>query len=565
MAGAVDRPVGQQGRSARMAGTAEVCQDRSAMAAPEPASLPPPPVGSLRVGALAGAVALFVLLVAPPLLGGPGFLELIHNGATAFVPLPLFDALLRALGPAAKGLLFAVVAAAVPLVGSLLAFVALRIPGLGSPVRARRLAPLAGLGAWLVGELLVLPVFGQGPFASSFRGPQGPLQVSLALASLAYGITLGALVGAGALEAVGWPSLEAAASSPVDPGRRRILAAAAAVLGWLSLAGSGVVVLGRVLGGLRTIAGPRPQAPGGFGPTDRLTPVTELYVVSKDLLLPRIDPTAWRLQVGGLVERPRAYGLEDLRRLPRVEGERTLECISNEVVSWGGLVGNQRWAGVRLLDVLAEVGVRPEATHLLWRSADGYTESLPLADVDEGVWLVDELGPPGTSLTPEHGFPLRVLIPDRYGMKQPKWLTGIELADHDEPGFWVERGWDRTAIVRTWSRIDEPRAGDAVPVGRPVDVFGVAFAGERGIDRVEVSADDGRTWVPAELEGVPGVGANVWRRWRARVQLAAPGPAVLVVRATDGRGDLQEATVRPPLPAGATGYHRVTVVGVEVP
>ncbi|HWP62294.1 MAG TPA: molybdopterin-dependent oxidoreductase [Candidatus Binatia bacterium] len=533
------------------------------MGAPGSASRPSSRAGVLRAGALSGAVALVVLLVGPPLLGGPGFLELVHNGATAFVPLPLFDALLRALGPAAKGLLFVGVAAAVPMAGALLALVVASVggTGLGAPLRGR---PLAALAAWLLGELVVLPLFGQGPLAGGFRGAVVPLQVPFALACLLYGLTLGLLLDAGGREAVGQPSVEGASPPAVDLVRRRFLARAAAVVGWVALAGSGGLVLGRVLGGLRTVAAPRPQAPGGFGPTPRLTPVDDFYVVSKDLLLPRIDPAEWRLRVIGLVERPGAFRLEDLRRLPRVEGEQTLECISNEVVSGGGLIGNQRWAGVRLVDLLAEIGVRPEATHLLWRSADGYTESLPLAEVDEGVWLVDEFGPPGTPLSPEHGFPLRVLIPDRYGMKQPKWLTEIELADHDEPGFWVERGWDRAAFVRIWSRIDEPRAGDAVPVGQPIAVFGVAFAGRRGVGGVEVSADDGQSWVPAELE-VAGSGseANVWRRWRALVRLDRAGPAVLVVRATDGQGRRQDGIVRPPLPAGATGYHRVRVVAVE--
>lgn len=536
------------------------------MGAPGSASRPSSRAGVLRAGALSGAVALVVLLVGPPLLGGPGFLEVVHNGATAFVPLPLFDVLLRALGPAAKGLLFVGIAAAVPVAGALLALVVASVgrAGLGSPLRGRPLAVVAGLAAWLLGELLVLPLFGQGFFAGGFRGAVEPLQVPFALACLLYGVSLGVLLDAGGWAAVEQSSFEAASPPAVDLVRRRFLARAVAVVGWAALAGSGGLVLGRVLGGLRTVAGPRPQAPGGFGPTPRLTPLTDFYLVSKDLLLPRIDPVEWRLRVTGLVEQPRAFRLEDLRRLPRVEGERTLECISNEVDSGGGLIGNQRWAGVRLVDLLGEVGVRPEATHLLWRSADGYTESLPLAEVDEGVWLVDEFGPPGTPLSPEHGFPLRVLIPDRYGMKQPKWLTEIELADHDEPGFWVKRGWDRAAIVRTWSRIDEPRTGDAVPVGRPIEVFGVAFAGARGIGRVEVSADEGRSWVPAELE-VTGSSteANVWRRWRARVRLDEAGPTVLVVRATDGQGGLQDGIVRPPLPAGATGYHRVRVVAVE--
>jgi DMSO/TMAO reductase YedYZ molybdopterin-dependent catalytic subunit len=523
----------------------------------------PPVVRVGRAGALAGAVALFVLLVGPLLLGRPGFLEVVHNGVTAYVPVPLFDAALRTFGAAAKGLLFVGVAGGVVAAGALVAIGLGRAGSLGGPTgRPIRLAASAAAVAWLLGELVVLPVLGAGPFGSAYRGDGVALQVPFAVACLAYGLVLGGSFAPTADRPAGSGEPSAARESAI--GRRALLARGLALVGWGAVLGSGLVVIGRVAVATRTVTAPRPQAAGGFGPTPRLTPVADFYVVAKDLLPPTIDPADWTLSVGGLVERERSFRLADLRRLPRVEGERTLECISNEVVVWGGLAGNQRWAGVRLLDLLAEVGVRPEATHVLWRSADGYTESLPLAEVDDRVWLVDEMGSPGTPLTREHGFPLRVLVPGRYGMKQPKWLTAIVLTDHDEPGYWVTRGWDAAAVVRTWSRIDEPRAGDGVPVGRPFPVFGVAFAGERGIRRVEVSVDDGRSWTEAELEAEgSGIGLSVWRRWRAQVELAVAGPAVLVVRATDGLGVVQEAEVRPPLPAGATGYHRVPVVGVS--
>jgi DMSO/TMAO reductase YedYZ molybdopterin-dependent catalytic subunit len=477
-----------------------------------------PPASPVRAGGLAGGVALLVLLAGPLVLGRPGLLEVVHNGATAFVPVPLFDAALRTFGAAAKGLLFVGVAVGVVAAGVLLGLGLAGLRPRRRPVGPVRLATAASLAAWLVGEVVVLPVFGGGFFGLGVASDRLALQGPFAVACLAYGLVLAALrlprSTADGL-AAGDAGTEGSVASEVvvDAGRRAFLARAATILGWGALAASGIGVVGRVLAAPRSVTPPRPQAPGGFGPTPRLTPVADFYVVAKDLLPPAVDPEAWRLRIGGLVERERSFGLADLRGLPRVEGERTLVCISNEVVTWGGLAGNQRWAGVRLLDLLAVVGVRPEATHVLWRSADGYTESLPLAEVDEGVWLVDEMGPPGTPLPVEHGFPLRVLVAGRYGMKQPKWLTEIRLADHDEPGYWETRGWDEAAVVRTWSRIDEPRSGDGVPVGRPFDVYGVAFAGVRGIRRVEVSPDDGRTWAEAELEPVgDAVDPSVWRR-----------------------------------------------------
>jgi hypothetical protein len=261
---------------------------------------------------------------------------------------------------------------------------------------------------------------------------------------------------------------------------------------------------------------------------------------------------------------PVEWTLDDLAALPRVEGYRTLQCISNEVVRYGSLIGNQWWAGVRVRDVLDAVGVRPDARWVLWRSADGYTESLPLEVArDERTWLVTEMGSPGAALPREHGFPVRVLIAGRYGMKQPKYLTGIELAAEDEQGYWEKRGWDETAAVRTYSRIDLPVAGDDVPVGEAFLAYGIASAGDRGIARVEVSADDGATWVDAELEPLQtGVDDLTWRRWRASVSVAAAGRAVLVARATDGAAGVQDPVPRPSLPSGATGLHRVTVTAV---
>jgi hypothetical protein len=201
---------------------------------------------------------------------------------------------------------------------------------------------------------------------------------------------------------------------------------------------------------------------------------------------------------------------------------------------------------------------------VLLRSADGYTESMPLEVArDEDTWLVSEMGSPGTPLPRDHGFPLRVLIAGRYGMKQPKYLTGIELASEDDPGYWEQRGWDETASIRTYSRIDAPVEGEDVPVGQGFGVYGIAAAGDRGVARVEVSVDDGATWTDAELEPLgEGTSGITWRRWRATVSVPAAGRAVLVARATDGAGGVQDAEVRPPLPSGATGLHRVAVSAI---
>ncbi len=254
--------------------------------------------------------------------------------------------------------------------------------------------------------------------------------------------------------------------------------------------------------------------------------------------------------------------MADLAGLPRIEGYRTLQCISIEVTHYDGLISNTWWGGLRARDLLAAAGVQASAKYVLWRSADGYTESIPL-DVaqDERTWLVSEMGGPGMKLPDEHGAPLRVLIAGRYGMKQPKWLTGIELADHDEQGFWEQRGWDEQAIVRTYSRIDQPLDGDEVPSDKPFEVYGVADAGDRGISRVEVSADGGKTWTDAELEPPTAETSDLtWRRWRASIRAPGAGATQLTARATDGHGMVQSEAVESPAPIGAGGWIRLTVI-----
>ena len=524
-----------------------------------------------RDGALAGAVALAVLLAGATILGQPGFLEAVANGVTLYVPVPVFDAVLSALGPLAKGLVFAAVALAVPLAGVLVALlfrgVLAQRPGIG----ATFLLTVVGVAA---AELLVLPLARAGILGGEWRGDPAALHVPIVLAAFAFASTL-VLLRRTDPEAQADP--EASPVEPSDPdgagagsaglGRREVLRRGVLGVAALSVVGAGLAALGRIgEAALRPVGG-RVDRPSidGFGPTPRTTPIGEFYTVGKDLVPPSVDGTTWRLEVSGLVDRPASFDLAELRAFPRVEGHRTMQCISNNVAVWGGLIGNQRWAGLRLADLLDRVGVRPEARWVLWRAADGFTESLPLAVArDEWTWLVDEMGAPGEALTAEHGYPLRVLIAGRYGMKQPKHLVAIRLSETDQPGYWVKRGWDETAAVRVWSRIDDPRDADVVPAGVPLEVFGVASSGDRGIGRVEVSLDEGATWADAELEP-PTVDTNerTWRRWRATVTIPEPGRRSVTVRATDLAGNVQDPVVRPPLPSGATGLARISVVAAR--
>jgi DMSO/TMAO reductase YedYZ molybdopterin-dependent catalytic subunit len=230
----------------------------------------------------------------------------------------------------------------------------------------------------------------------------------------------------------------------------------------------------------------------------------------------------------------------------------TLECISNGVGH--DLMSTAIWKGTLLKTVLdAAGGVQPSGKYVIYTSVDGYQYSMPLADLLEArVLLAWQMN--GEPLPQRHGFPLRVVTPGRYGEQSVKWLTRIELVDQPyNGGLYQSQGWS-SAPLETTSRINMPN-GQA-KLGS-VSVAGLAFAGIRSIQKVEVSADDGATWHAATL--LPPLSDQSWVFWTWTWTPPGKGVYTLVVRATDGTGALQTETQRGTVPAGATGWHHVTV------
>ncbi|MDW7981394.1 MAG: molybdopterin-dependent oxidoreductase [Thermomicrobium sp.] len=312
--------------------------------------------------------------------------------------------------------------------------------------------------------------------------------------------------------------------------------------------------VGRLLADLQARSRP-PGAVDERGLPPALTPIGDFYVVSKNVSDPVIDSRSWRLRIHGRVEQPLELDLAAITARPGVRMIATLECISNDV--WGPYISTGEWLGVPLRDLLREARPVEPVVDVILRAADGYSDSVPFSVALHPSTLL-AYGLNGHTLPPEHGFPLRLVVPGIYGMKQVKWITEIELSEIDYHGYWQQRGWSDTAIVRIHSRIDVPRDGSVVPVGQEVFIGGIAFAGDRGIGRVELSTDDGTTWQTVEQEAP--LSPFSWVRWWMTWRPTVPGRYRLVVRAWDGRGQLQEPEERPPLPEGATGWHRVGIV-----
>lgn len=296
--------------------------------------------------------------------------------------------------------------------------------------------------------------------------------------------------------------------------------------------------------------------PGEARPTKPITPNEEFYVTSYRSP-PTIRVRDWSLAIKGLVERPYTLSYQELIGRPSVLQIMTLECVGNTVA--GEFIGTAEWEGLVLHHLLEEAGASQAAVDVVFRAADGYSDSIPMARAMAGdVLIAHRMN--GVPLPAGHGFPARAIVPGHYGMKSVQWLTEINVVGHDYKGYYAQKGWTEDAVVKTTSRIDVPGHGSTIQ-GLRQTVQGLAFAGTRGIRQVELSTDGGETWAEAVL-GAPLSGAS-WVLWHYDWTVPKPGYYTLLVRAMDGGGRLQTSVEQDPAPDGATGWHAVTVIVQE--
>jgi DMSO/TMAO reductase YedYZ molybdopterin-dependent catalytic subunit len=290
----------------------------------------------------------------------------------------------------------------------------------------------------------------------------------------------------------------------------------------------------------------------GLGPF--FTPNERFYRVDTALLAPSIMAEDWRLRIHGMVEREITLDYEQLLARSFIERDITLTCVSNPV--GGHYVGNARWIGASLRDLLVESGPLTGADQIVGRSVDGFTVGTPTAIAMDGRDAMLAVAMNGEPLPLVHGFPVRMIVPGLYGyVSATKWLVDLELSTFQayDP-YWVQRGWAEQAPIKTMSRIDTPSPFLDLSAGE-VPIAGVAWAQQVGIERVEVGIDDG-SWASAELGGEDTI--DTWRQWIYRWQ-ATPGEHRLRVRATDRDGYTQTPDRAEPFPDGATGQHEIVV------
>ena len=289
-----------------------------------------------------------------------------------------------------------------------------------------------------------------------------------------------------------------------------------------------------------------------------ITPNDQFYCVTKNVVDPRVNEGLWHLEICGLVQNPRTYRMQDLQAMGMIDQETTLMCISNGLDA--GLMSNAIWRGVAMPDLLQAAGPLPGAARVKLYGVDNYTDTVPLEKALESTTMIAfEMN--GERLPDRHGFPARAIVPGYFGEKHVKWLTRIEVTGRDAKGFYEEQGWGPDFIVPTRSRIDLPANESWYKLAelsqKGVVVKGVAFGGDRGISQVELSTDDAESWDDATIT-YSGTKLT-WALWRYEWKPDESGDYVLVVRATDGQGDVQEFEEDREFTSGITGFHKIVV------
>lgn len=512
------------------------------------------------VGPLVGVLSLAVGLVVAELLAGilstdASPIVEVGDRVVDRVPKPLRDWAIATFGTSDKVVLLTGVTFVLLVLASVVGILSMR---------SQRTAAVA----------VVATVTLVGALAPLGRGGAGP--AALAATLLGGVVTVGILLWLSSSADTAWTVLDCT-SEPDDevplggtgvaPSRRRFFTYSAAVAGLTAVGGgisvwlrSNAAVAAERLGvTLPKPAVPLADPPAGVsvdldGVSPFFTPNDGFYRIDTALVVPKVSAQDWSLRIHGLVDREVTLDYETLLDRPQIEVDATIACVSNHV--GGDLIGNARWLGCRLDDLLTEAGIDPAADQVVGRSVDGFTAGFPTAVLD-GRDAIVAIAMNGEPLPTAHGYPARLIVPGLYGyVSATKWLAEVEITRFEDfDGYWIPRGWDREAPVVVASRFDTPKDHASVPADEAFAVGGVAWAMVRGVEAVEVRVDDGEWEVATLGEEYSG---TTWRQWRHEVNLTA-GEHELAVRATDTDGLTQSGDRALPGPNASSGWHTITV------
>lgn len=287
------------------------------------------------------------------------------------------------------------------------------------------------------------------------------------------------------------------------------------------------------------------------------------FEMSTSLKRWRVDLNEWKLRIHGRVNRSTDLDMNRLMSmwLSTKSEYYTLECVYFDVKastfssSSAEFMATAKWTGVPLSTLLEDANVAPSAKYVIFRSVDGYDVGIPIdRAMHPGTLLAYKIN--DEVLPPKFGFPLRAIVPGFFGQMNPKRINEIEVVDYVHVGFWQrQENWSNELVVKTRSMIRYPE--DHAKVRGRTPIAGVAFAGDRGISKVEVSVDGGETWSEAVLKKP--LSPYTWVLWAYEWTPQTEGTCEILARAYDGKGEAQDPTVKEAWPEGASGYHSIRV------
>ena len=288
--------------------------------------------------------------------------------------------------------------------------------------------------------------------------------------------------------------------------------------------------------------------------TKFITPIADFYTISIDEgFRPNIRLEDWQLDFAVAGNPAFSFSYDELLKRETRRVYKTFMCVGNEV--GGPAMGNAEWTVTPLAPLLHQaLGAAPrENLRVIFHALDGFYSSVPLdVALSEHAFIAWQMN--GENLSLRHGFPARVLLPGKYGMKQPRWLSKIEIAAAPWfKGYWETRGYSDSCDIKMTARIDyamKQSGGDWL-------ITGVAFCGAQSVGQVEISFDEGRTWHAAKITSDKV--SEAWASWEITWQPEKSGQVILSARVIDARGNRQSESNSGSFPSGSSGLHRVIV------